>query len=386
MLLVTGGIFREIVLEEDPAPTREVRLAGSGLYAAYAAARLGAEVTLIAPVGEEDQDLAHKICEDAEIEARLLTTAGASGTFVVERRAGARPRPQYRPGGENAPKVEGVSCDVDGALVFGHPEWDPLGDPGISRLADGRTLVFDGQGWLSRTPQLPASYARNGTLVEVCNAEEILAHGQADPHVAFDRLPEPGTSVAVIKDGPWGVSMYGTGQGPVSIPAYVGDVRQTVGSGDVFAGAFAAALSQGQKLDASCELAARAAAAWIFGDEPLPGRHFCERFLGLEGAPRMVALAPEQVRARLARVEHSNDIGASLLARIVSEKLVQLGVRCGETSVSGLDRAPGVRVELAGNTLTIDPTDRRQRADIERSVHQFVLSTLSTLGGPTPEP
>ena len=382
MLLVAGGIFREVVLDEDCDRARELRLAGSGLYAAVAAARLGTAVTLLAPVGNEDADIARGLCENAGVRAVLLETKGTSATFVVDRRAGAHPRAQYRPTGE-APRAVAAGLSGDVVLVFGHPEWDPLADPMLQSLAARETLVFDGQGWLSRKPRLEASRLDAGRHVELCNAEEAIAREADDTAAALARLPEAGFSTTVVKDGRWGLTVCARDTARRMVAPFAGTVQQTIGSGDVFAGAFAAALERADTVIDACEQGARAAAAWIFGEGPLPGEDFAERVDRLRDAPRGAAVPPEIVRGSEATIRHSIDLGSSLLASEVSATVQELGVRTREQSTTG---RPHVTLELVGATLELDPGSREPRASVAERVCELVADALAGLAGRSAAP
>jgi sugar/nucleoside kinase (ribokinase family) len=379
MLLVVGGIFREIVIDDTSTRGRELRLAGSGLYAALAAARLGAEVALIAPVGGEDEDIARALCDEAGVQAVFLATRGASATFVVERDAGADPRPQYRPSATPVPGVAEGIFDPDVVLVFGHPEWDALQDPVIRGYARGRVLVFDGQGWLSKMSHPVISEVGVASCVEVINAEEVLARDAGEPGEGFAALPGEGIGVSVVKDGPWGVSVYGLGAARHAVAAYAGQVRQTIGSGDVFAGAFSGAINGGEALLEACETGARAAAAWIFGDAPLPGGEFLERVAGLSAAARLVTVAPERVRGQPATVFRSADLGSELLAREMRAALEQVGIRASENR-EATTGARGATVELAGASLSVDPGESEDVAALRERLQRFVAATLAEPG------
>jgi hypothetical protein len=336
MLLVAGGIFREVVLDEGSGPARELRLAGSGLYAALAAARLGTEVTLLAPVGAEDERIALALCREDGVQPALLATPGVSGTFVVERRAGARPRPQYRP----ATAVPGGAADglaADVVLVFGHPEWTRSPMWRCARSSTVDRSCSTGRAGCRRRPGLqPPSWAP----VSAWSCATRTRRSRAHPGPRRTRS----TGCPMTASRPrssrtdWDSAIYDRdATGRTLVAPYAGRVQQTIGSGDVFAGGLAAALVRGDGLPVACEHGARAAAAWIFGDGQLPGAGFAERVARLVDAPRGEAIPPEVVRGAEAAVRRSIDLGAVLLAREVSaivERSRCLGW-CGRTAFFG---------------------------------------------------
>jgi sugar/nucleoside kinase (ribokinase family) len=143
-LLVFGGLFREIIL--TGTDEREVRFAGSALYAATAAARLGATVTMLAPVGSEDAELAESLAAEADIKVELLITPGASGTFGYERRNGLLLACGYRPADSRVDIEMSDHLDQPEVLLFfGHPEYDPVQSHVLGELASSRPLLFDRQ-------------------------------------------------------------------------------------------------------------------------------------------------------------------------------------------------------------------------------------------------
>lgn len=375
-VLVAGGVFREVLVAEDlradEGLQRQVRMGGSGLYGAVAAARLGASVTLVAPVGRDDADLVETLCREAGVASALLVTPGASGTFAMARAAGAQPRPQYRPADGRVGAGDDVrSLHAALVLAFGHPEWDPLRSPIVANAVRDATLVWDPQGWLSRTPEaervggLPA----HQRLV-VANAEEV------ERWVA--RLPA-GFEAAIVKDGPWGVHCYERDRRVVAIPAYDVEVRQTVGSGDVFAGCLAAGLALGLELAAACARAAAGAAAWIASDASLPGPEFSAEVATIAPAARRAPVVPERVRDEAAVVSVGQTLGSSALARVVEDVLIDLGVRVHSREEGS--PATGVVVELRGRTCHVTGSEPGGMSEFRARALAFVTEALASAPG-----
>lgn len=264
-VVVVGGIFRE-VLDADTAP--RLRYGGSGLTAAIAAARLGTNVTLAAAVGAEDADAITATLEEAGVAtSSLVVTEGASGTFLFPSlQDAARPWPLYRPAESATPTAPAVP-QADVILCFGVPDFDPLAEGWLAG-ATPHTLVWDRQGWLSRARDASAALAvAAGRHVYVANRAEA-ADEIGDSGVVLTG-PPAGFAAAIIKDGRNGVSVV-EGAAAVHVPAATVETAQTIGSGDVFAGAVAAALATGASLiDATRVGCAAAAVSLRRGDNLL---------------------------------------------------------------------------------------------------------------------
>src|SRR5690606_21251043 len=123
-VLVVGGIFRE-VLTADTNP--RLRYGGSGLVAAVAAARLGAQVALGSYVGTEDAEAVRSELLLASVDdAWLVELPGASGTFLFPTLAApSAPWPQYRPS-EAVPHTVPMLPPAKVIVAFGIPDCDPI--------------------------------------------------------------------------------------------------------------------------------------------------------------------------------------------------------------------------------------------------------------------
>jgi len=375
-LLVIGGIFREIITSGgDQSGKREVRLAGSGLYAALAASRLGTQVTLVAPVGRDDAVLACALCEEAAVRPVLLLSPGASGTFALQRLSGARPRPQYRPAGGFVDGDYSESINADIVLVFGHPEWDPLLSPSLMSAADNATLVWDRQGWLSRTTGTSSASAISAQRrIQVTNADEVFDEFATSPSEVIAGLPPAGFDASVIKDGRWGVHVVHGDRARQSVAAFEVEVHQTIGSGDVFAGALCAALAQRASLVEACETGAASAATWISSEAALPGMDFADAVARLHGQPRLPVVSPERLREVTATVVRGHQIGNVALAETACRILEDIGLR----TVADMTRASeGVVVELCGEKLIVDATAPGDARDLARRLAKFVTNALA---------
>ena len=246
-VLVLGGIFREI-LDGDTTP--KLRYGGSGLTASVAAARLGAQVALASYLGVEDEVAVRGELSTAGVQDDLIiVNPGASGTFLFpSHQDNDRPWPMYKPA-DSVPTERPSPIPASKIiLVFGIPDYDPIAAGWLSSCDAGTTLMWDRQGWLSR--------ARDTSGVLSLSPERkiyIAAEGEAVDDANLDQgedvfavQPPDGFSISVIKRGKEGVAIFERSVSGVRssvIPAFVVDTSLTIGSGDVFAGAFAAGLA-----------------------------------------------------------------------------------------------------------------------------------------------
>lgn len=304
-LLVIGGIFRE-AFSSDANQSR-LHLAGSGLYAAIAAARLGAEVTLIAPVGTEDCEAAAALAGEVRIEAHFITTPGASGLFAYERRNGLDLFRGYRPAEAEFAEddVPELAAGFDQVLLFGHPQWDPCASPRVAVLTTGAHLLFDRQGWLSRTRSSAAAAALPAAeRLTLANFGERIDEFGLAAAMNLDMPPSSGFHAAIVKDGRWGAHLLESG-GHRELAAFATKIEGDLGSGDVFAGALAAALDRGEDLCGAARAAAAAAAVAIAEPDPLPGADFAAHVaMTLARGDLLPVLAPAARAATPIVIEH----------------------------------------------------------------------------------
>ena len=92
---------------------------------------------------------------------------------------------------------------------------------------------------------------------------------------AIAEEPLAGFAASVIKRGDQGVLVIEHGVPAVVVPSFPVQVRSTIGSGDVFAGAFAARVSEGDSLPAATKWGnAAASVALESGSGQLPKNTF----------------------------------------------------------------------------------------------------------------
>lgn len=266
-LLVCGGIFVEEIAGRPP------RLGGSGLTAAFAAARYGADVSLAGWVGAGEADEVFALLDTAGIDrlgVQVLT--GRTTTYRIADPADlAMPAPRVIEGTVPRRTVPALPSSRV-VLCFGTPGFDAVRVRWLDRAADGATLLFDRQGSQSMirgaamAATIPA--ARRLLLANVLEAATETRQGSLSQ--AVKRLPPKGYAAAVVKAGPWGVLVVEPGGDEQPFGAHNVAVRCTIGSGDVFAGVLAAQLAAGADLTMATPAAAAAAATWIAAGDDQP--------------------------------------------------------------------------------------------------------------------
>lgn len=270
-VLVVGGLFREI----HEGVTRELRYAGSGLTAALTAARLGARVSIGGFIGDEDARTILSLLDADGIERESLQVLpGACGTFVFPQESDpAHPWPMYRPAESTPFDIPRLPRDPSVVLTFGIPDFDPIRAGWLDNIEAGSVLIWDQQGWLSRARDASdVIRLRPMRKIELANEDEAAGrHGVGSLAEAVSREPTAGFTASVIKSGVAGVTVIERGVRSHRVASYPVAARSSIGSGDVFAGAFSARLARHDSLvDAARWGCAAASVAMSSGAGQLP--------------------------------------------------------------------------------------------------------------------
>lgn len=280
-LLVCGGIFLEEI-------TGRRRLGGSGLTAALAAARYGAEVSLAGWVGAAEADEAFALLDGAGVERLgVQVLDGATTTYRIADPADlSRPQPRLVQGAVPQDLLPALPSSAV-VLCFGTPGFDAVRARWLDRAAEGATLLFDRQGSHSliigaaMAATIPA--ARRVLLANVYEAFTETKQGSLTG--ALKQLPPEGYTATVLKAGPWGVLVRDAGAAEQPFGAHEVTVRSTIGSGDVFAGVLGARTALGESLPDAVAAATAAAATWISGEEEHPGADLPRRAATVASSP-----------------------------------------------------------------------------------------------------
>jgi len=241
---------------------------GKGSNASVAAARQGARVALLARIGDDDfgrmgMDLWHaegintahveQVAGERSGVAQILVYDDGDNSIAVYPGAGSGLGARHAQAAVklfSGCRVVMASCEV--------PAEATLEAFRLARAAGALTL-------LNPAPARPLSDELLA-LVDVLTPNEselLLLAGEAhagSTDQAAARLLGRGARAVLVTLGAAGCRLYQAGQHPISIPGRTMAVRDTIGAGDTFTGALAAALARGEALPAAMQWANAAAA------------------------------------------------------------------------------------------------------------------------------
>ena len=184
-------------------------------------------------------------------DSAVLSVPGASGTFVFPTHADQkRPWPMYRPA-ESLPQELPQIPRADIVVAFGIPDCDPVQLGWLDTGENYQTVIWDRQGWLSRARDTSAILQVKAQR-RICIANEPEAIEDARANSLSEALmdqPPCGFDVSVVKRGDTGVIVV-EAQNDITLQTNVRSfpvrTSSTIGSGDIFAGVFAAYLASGE--------------------------------------------------------------------------------------------------------------------------------------------
>ena len=233
---------------------------GKGANQAVAAARLGARVWLIAELGD-----------DAFGEEALLELSG-EGVDISLTETGHEPTGValilVDDGGENVIAVApGANLELSPERVEAAIRTLPVAEavilacheiPDATVLAAAEAASSRGfQMLVNAAPARPLSTRLLSTSpVVICNQVELTV--VASDGVGLLLLQGP--PAVLVTMGSEGVDIHQVGRSSLHIPAPKVDVKDSIGAGDAFCGAFATRLAEGASLEAATSFAVRAAA------------------------------------------------------------------------------------------------------------------------------
>lgn len=257
----------------------EVGPGGKGSNAAVAAARQGARVAVLARIGTDDfgrmalalwtaegintQAVEQALNEPSGV-AQILTYPDGDNSIVVSPGANAGLGPVQVDAA--APLI--AACRVVVAS-FEVPRSATLAAFRLARASGAVTLLNP-----APAQPLPAELA---TLVDVLtpNQTEVCVLAglpmEADPADAARVLLAMGVGAVVVTLGKEGVALVRSGHAPNAVSGWTVPVTDTVGAGDTFTGALAAALARGMALPDALPVANAAAALSVRGRGAIGG-------------------------------------------------------------------------------------------------------------------
>jgi ribokinase len=262
---------------------------GKGANKAVAARRLGADVRLIACVGDDAAgrdvrtDLAR---EGIGVEGVVTTTAAATGTALISVDTQGRNQISVAPGANRALTVEQVEAHA-GDLAWAQVVVCQLETP----LPTVRFILQQARGYgvitvLNPAP-VPATPLDCFALVDYLTpnageAARLSGAAENDAALAGERLAARGVSTVVVTLGEAGALAWQEGRA-TRVAGFAVEVVDTTAAGDAFNGALAVAVAEGRALADALRFAnaAGALACTRRGAQPsLPARAEVERLLG----------------------------------------------------------------------------------------------------------
>ena len=241
---------------------------GKGSNAAVACARQGARVAVIARVGDDDFGRmalalwAGEGIDTTAVEVAAGERSGVAQIWVYDDGDNSIAVAVGAGGGLGARHAQAAAATIEGARVVMAPNEVPfeatLAAFALARAAGVTTLLNP-----APARELPAALL---PLCDVLTPNETELHALAGTAggtavaAAAARLLDRGVGAVVVTIGREGCELHRRSQPPLRVAAHAVAVADTIGAGDTFTGALAAALARGLALDAALPWANAAAA------------------------------------------------------------------------------------------------------------------------------
>lgn len=301
---VVGSANVDFVLRAERMPNRgetligetfDIFTGGKGFNQATAAARLGAEVTLIGRIGDDPfADILRSAIESEHINNRFVKTDAESGTgvatIVVEPDGDNSiivvPRANMRLTSEDIADAADSIADADVLLLQLETPIDASQTAIEIAKANDTIVILDPA---PARPLPPRLLAQVDILTPNTTEAALLSgHAVTSPENAITaakalqtQIATDGHSAVVLTLGEQGVLLCTPTQS-IHVPAIPVDAVDTTGAGDAFSGALAMALANGNELSEAVRFAtaAGAAAVTVLGATPsMPTHERIEKIL-----------------------------------------------------------------------------------------------------------
>lgn len=280
-IVVVGSLHHDIMVEADRQPQRGETLPGHVWYPkfggkggnqAVAAARMGAAVTMVGAVGDDDfgRHLRGVLAAEGIDHRHVATLPGGSGMSVAIVDAG---------GDYAAVVVTGANAGIDPGPLARPGFWDGAAalvlqnevPPAVNAAASsaaraaGVPVIWNAAPWrAAATDAVLHAEVLVVNAVEAAQATGTPVDGAQSARVAATALTDRAGAV-VVTLGAGGLVLAERGKGPIALPARPVETPRAHGAGDVFTGALAAAVSAGLTLRAAAGIAIEAAWRHVSG-------------------------------------------------------------------------------------------------------------------------
>lgn len=254
----------------------EILPGGKGSNAAIACARQGARTAVVARLGDDDFGRmalalwARERVDASAVEvaagersgvAQILVYDDGDNSIAVAPGAGAALGARHAQAAASilrGVRVVMASCEVPFEATQAAFE--------IAREAGVTTLLNP-----APARPLPESLLRATDLLTPNEAELHALAGTQDTAAAAQAMLARGPRAVLVTQGARGAALFERDRAPMQLPGHVMTVADTIGAGDTFTGALAAALARGEVLSTAARWANAAAALSVTGQGAIGG-------------------------------------------------------------------------------------------------------------------